>query len=96
MIQVSKYINYKGTPHENLSEWEKWELCNFDAKMLVITEYIGDRVEDAFMKLGRMLLNGEYIRKSTEEVPSVQENIYDSGVHSQVEQGGAETPKDIL
>lgn len=37
------------------SDYEIWELLNFDARLMVMAEYIGDRVEEAILKLADVI-----------------------------------------
>ena len=57
MIPVHKYVDMSHPDFKGKTDFQIWELLNFDARLMVMAEYIGDRVEEAIMKLGQQIYN---------------------------------------
>ena len=55
MIPVHKYVDMSHPEFKDKDDFQIWELLNFDARILIMAEYIGDRVEEALLKLGEMV-----------------------------------------
>ena len=58
MIPVGKYVDVNHPTMKGKSDFEIWEILNFDAKMIVVTEYMGDRLEDAIDRLASKIVEG--------------------------------------
>ena len=52
MLPVHKYVDMQHPQFKDKSDYQIWEVLNFDARLLVMAEYIGDRTEEAIQKLG--------------------------------------------
>ncbi|RLC38857.1 MAG: hypothetical protein DRH51_07835 [Candidatus Coatesbacteria bacterium] len=55
MIPVKRYVDTEHPQMKDKSDYEIWELLNFDARLMVMAEYIGDRVEEAILKLADVI-----------------------------------------
>lgn len=60
MMPVHKYIDMENDTfrktYDAKGDFGLWELLNFDARMLVMGEYLGDRVAGAIVELGDKLI----------------------------------------
>lgn len=56
MLPVAKYVNTDNEVMKGKDDWQIWETLNTDARMLVATEYMGDRVHQAISEMGSRLI----------------------------------------
>ena len=53
MWQVSKYVDMEAKGFKGKSDFEVWHMLDDTTRQLVFAEYIGDRIEQSVMKLGK-------------------------------------------
>ena len=58
MVPVSKYVDVSHPDMKGKTDFELWELLNHDAKMIVVTEYMGDRLQEAMGGLADRIVEG--------------------------------------
>lgn len=82
MIPVHKYVDISHPEMQGKSDWQLWELLNFDAKMMVITEYIGDRIEEALNKIAQIQLtkSDEIVKGKEDEKEKEGRTVHTEGV----------------